>query len=416
MNRFFHHLLVIALLTNLVVSAAMAKNTLAPSTLAAWVQYTAEGVEARAVVLGECPQLISDGSALAMTVRVAPDDDHPNTVCTAVISGQTKQLSLQGQRLPLPEKNPERIVVLGDTGCRVSGKHGLYQACNNNSLWPFRQVAKSVAAYDPQLIIYTGDYIYREAACPKGNHGCAGTPYGDNQATWQADWLQPARPIQLAAPLVLIRGNHESCRRAGRGWFRYLAPREYPGKCLSNTAPWTMKIGAQTLAVLDTATVKDARGKSLAPQFAEQLRGLKQQLGAGGWLASHRTFWGFGADDDSGKLSRPTKVLQNAVRMAGLPENTQLLIGAHIHLAEIIAFANQRPPQLVVANGGTQLVSRVTPPKKIDGVAIETSRVIYQYGFVVMEAQKEGGWVISFRDVEGREIEQCQLQGKNLSC
>ena len=67
-----------------------------------------------------------------------------------------------------------------DTGCRVSDGHGLYQECNNDSIWPFANVARSVAAYDPDLIIYTGDYIYREAPCPDGNQGCVGTPYGDN--------------------------------------------------------------------------------------------------------------------------------------------------------------------------------------------------------------------------------------------
>ena len=92
--------------------------------------------------------------------------------------------------------------------------------------------------------------------------------------------------------------------------------------------------------------------------------------------------------------------------------------GAHIHLAELLTFANDRPPQLVVANGGTQWVSRVGPPAAIDGVEIAEQQVAYPYGFVVMEAlgRKTQQWDVSFRDIEGRELERCRLHKEGVSC
>ena len=56
------------------------------------------------------------------------------------------------------------------------------------------------------------------------------------------------------------------------------------------------------------------------------------------------------------------------------------------------------------------------PPAEIDGVAIQSQEVIYQYGFVTMSKKRRGRWTISFKDVEGRELERCLLYGKRVRC
>ena len=387
--------------------------------IAAWVQYTAEGIEARAVVRFDCPMLSVDGRRVRMAERASPTSEHPNTVCAAEISRYARSLQLDDRSLPAPtKKRPKRIVIMGDTGCRLSRGHGLYQECNNDSLWPFAQVARSVAAYAPDLILYTGDYIYRESPCPEGNRGCQGSPFGDTQATWEADWLVPARPVHAAAPLVLARGNHETCVRAGKGWFRYLDARPPPPApgCERSTDPWVVSFPGIQFAVMDTANLKGSGGSSLAGLFADQLSYLDTVLKEPAWIISHRTFWGFGADDNTGELTTPTSQLRAAVNSAGLPREVHFLVGAHIHLAEVLDFGGVRPPQLVAANSGTQLVSRVEPPGDIDGVEIQEHEVLYQYGFVAMEATGKRGWSISFRDIEGRELEKCLLRGKRVRC
>ncbi len=406
-------LLLLALIPALTIGGELETE----KVVASWVQYTTDGIQVRAVVAGRCPSIGFDGELTRMKERASPTDSHPNSVCVAEVPEGTRTIDLSGSKLPAPPTNkPKRIVVMGDTGCRVSVKHGLYQACNNSSIWPFPQVAASVAAYAPDLIIYTGDYIYRESACPAGNKGCADTPFGDNQATWEADWLLPAKPVHNAAPLVLIRGNHETCNRAGNGWFRYLDPRPYPDKCLPTTEPWFMDAGPLKIAILDTGTLKDTDGQPLTKLYSDQLRKLHNILNTDGWIATHRPFWGVGADDDTAQRIEPTKILQDAMRSAGLPLHARLMIGAHLHLAEVLDFGNRRPPQLVVGNGGTQLVPRVSLSTEIDGAAIKTLRMIYQYGFVTMEPTEHGGWTIIFRDVDGRAIENCRFDGKNVAC
>ena len=79
---------------------------------------------------------------------------------------------------------------------------------------PFAALATAAAALKPDLVIHLGDYLYRETPCPASFAGCAGSPYGDNWAAWNADFFVPGAPLLAAAPWIVIRGNHEDCARA----------------------------------------------------------------------------------------------------------------------------------------------------------------------------------------------------------
>jgi len=108
-----------------------------------------------------------------------------------------------------------RIVVIGDTGCRLEGRAiSRLQRHESMAVRDERAVGGGAQARfgDP-----CRDYYYRESACPAGRGGCAGSPHGDNWAVWQADLFDPAAPLLAAAPWVTVRGNHELClaRRSG---------------------------------------------------------------------------------------------------------------------------------------------------------------------------------------------------------
>src|SRR5215470_16997294 len=176
----------------------------------------------------DCPVLQVDDLPQTMTVRAtpatvpqrptmsAPEDSKPSAfpvlVCDAMLARGVHRAIVGGQALPVPRLEPRRIVVIGDTGCRIKTADGVFQACNDPLQWPFAQVAAAAAAMRPDLVIHVGDYHYRENACPP-----------DNDA-WKADFFAPARPLLEAAPWIVVRGNHESCNRAGQGWWRLLDP------------------------------------------------------------------------------------------------------------------------------------------------------------------------------------------------
>ena len=204
------------------------------------------GEEGRAVArvitsASKCPVVVIDGVPYPMDVRAVPatvaqrptrsdpaeskPSAFPVLVCEKAVAPGVMRAVVDGRALPLPKANPKRIVVFGDTGCRIKTSDRAFQACNDAREWPFLDVANAAADAAPDLVIHVGDYHYRENPCPAGNSGCAGSPWGYGWDAWEADLFGPAQKLMAAAPWIVVRGNHESCDRAGQGWWRFLDPR-----------------------------------------------------------------------------------------------------------------------------------------------------------------------------------------------
>jgi Calcineurin-like phosphoesterase. len=196
------------------------------------------------------------------------------------------------------------IAAFGDTGCRLKSAktaakegdadddaaRGKFQDCNNPTLWPFAQVAQSVADAKPDLVIHVGDYLYRESACPTGDAGCARSPYGDDWPTWKADFFAPAAPALRAAPWIVVRGNHEICRRAGPGYFRLLdptpaqtSPAQTPPPCVELVPHFTITLAGQSFIVLDSSNAADACPCDPA-RYAAEFAAMKPKSGT---VAAH---------------------------------------------------------------------------------------------------------------------------------
>lgn len=148
----------------------------------------------------------------------------PVSSCELTLPAGTTSAVVAGQSLPLPKANPQKVVVLGDTGCRLEVGNG-FQNCNDPTQYPFATIAALAAAQQPDLVLHVGDYQYRETECPPGMStasGCGGSPWGYGWDTWEADFFTPGAPLLAAAPWIMVRGNHEMCNRAGQGWYRFL--------------------------------------------------------------------------------------------------------------------------------------------------------------------------------------------------
>ena len=186
---------------------------------------------ARVITIGDnCPDIKIDGEKFEMEVRSEPSSDFPVLVCELTIPNGAESASVKGRHLPLFKENTTRIVVIGDTGCRIEEGETV-QDCNDPEAWPFKKIADSAASFNPDVVIHVGDYVYRESPCPEGDEGCAGTPFGDNFATWNVDVFSPADSLLRKAPWVFTRGNHELCSREGPGWFTFLDPNPPFAEC-----------------------------------------------------------------------------------------------------------------------------------------------------------------------------------------
>jgi hypothetical protein len=196
-----------------------------------------------------CPTItINGGTPVQMNLRAAATTSlalrsvntppakpalFPVSACEYQLPSGATSAVVAGQSLPLPKANPTKIVVLGDTGCRLQNGNGT-QSCNDpdpngtDTPYPFAAVAALAAAQQPDLVLHVGDYAYRDNPCPAGQgYNCGGSPWGFGWDTWQADLFAPGAPLLAAAPWIMTRGNHEQCNRAGQGWYRFLDSNPY---------------------------------------------------------------------------------------------------------------------------------------------------------------------------------------------
>ncbi|HEY5348027.1 MAG TPA: metallophosphoesterase [Rhizomicrobium sp.] len=376
---------------------------------AAWVQYGSDGVAQARIAIGsgtQCPALIADGVALPMTLRATADVDFP-TICAAPIPKGGKLLSIDGMALPAPVAEPQRILVLGDTGCRIKGD--AVQACNDPRAWPFAGLSAAAAAMHPDLVLHLGDYLYRESPCPKGNAGCAGSTYGDNWQSWNADFFAPAAPLLAAAPLILVRGNHEDCDRAGEGYLWLLGPAPWSAPCAAHLAPYDVKLDGTAIAVLDDSAAPDTEiDHAGLPAYAADIAGLSASGPV--WLALHRPIWGL----ISGPLDIPIGGNATMIAAAGsalIPKNVALMLSGHIHAFEAINYDKSVPPQIVAGHGGDNLDATPRDLKGAifqgdSGVRVKDGLSVPGFGFLMLTRTAQG-WTIDLYDSDGRPERQC---------
>jgi hypothetical protein len=388
-----------------------------------WLEITARGPELRLVTAAkDCPDATLDGRAAAMQRRAEPDGDFPVTVCQLLVPKGVRQAAIGDWAAPLPKAEPRRVLIFGDTGCRLKGS--AVQACNDERQWPFALIAARAAAMKPDLVIHVGDYWYRETPCPAGQAGCEGSPHGDNWTAWDADFFAPAEPLLTSSPWVFARGNHEDCRRGGPGWFRLLDQMEASLVCPAGSSAFRVRMGDTNLFVLDSADSDDRTAAvPLVKDFAAQLDSLGPELDHGrGWIVTHRPFWALTPVAKLGPLGPVeidlNKTEQAAVRGRAL-SGVQMIVAGHIHHFAAYDFSGKRPAQLVAGTGGDIGEPADSPRIKSGPVTLgglDAERFGFErYGYLLLEPTGQD-WTGAFRDLDDKIVATCRLHLRSLKC
>jgi Calcineurin-like phosphoesterase len=394
---------------------------------ARWVELGPDGSSTvRVVTDNVCPTVMFDGSPVAMRTRsdsgvkfqnVKPAEFPVHGCEVAVPAGATSAV-VEGRALPLARPNPQRIAILGDTGCRLQG--ATLQDCNDPQSWPFPRIAADIAAARPDLVIHVGDYHYRENACPAGRAGCSGTPWGYGWDAWNADFFAPAAPLFNAAPWVLVRGNHEDCDRAGEGWFRFLDRMPMETACRDLSGIFVARLGDFGVILVDGAKAADPKGDpgEMSAALRQQLEEVLPKLPPEAWFATHRPLDAVRAAGGA----EPSNVVDNKVQELAfgpiMPSAVSMLVAGHIPFFQAIDFGGVRPPQLVVGTGGDALSPM--PPLSVAGSAINGGVVknsVTYSGFGYMIWDRSGSdWVGTLFDTAGKPLRRCRLAGRSLAC
>ncbi len=445
-----------------IVCTCACAQTAAPSYSAFVIQGERGIAMARVITdAASCPILNLDQGNVPMQLRAAaetiplratrsaPADSKPAAfpvlTCEAVIPDGTLSAAVYGQALPLPAKTVQRIVVIGDTGCRLKKSEAAYQACNDQRQYPFTRIAAQAAEWKPDLVIHVGDYLYRENRCPVDQTGCAGSPWGYGWDAWLADFFQPAAALLRTAPWIMARGNHESCSRAGQGWWRFLDPRPLIAGRDCNRAgnddvgdysdPYAVPIGGATqVLVFDTSgTVnkiipKDDIRAIKYSRLYRQISALAQQspynIGV-----DHHPLLGFAAEQNGrGETvllpgNRGLQSVFSRIDPALLPPDIQIMLSGHVHVWEALSFSGPQPTQFVAGFSGTEedtvplpvtLPANATPA--VGAVVAHFSSWVNGFGYMTMERSGPGRWEVKIWNTDGKQMNACHVNGKHTVC
>ncbi|HET7031795.1 MAG TPA: metallophosphoesterase [Casimicrobiaceae bacterium] len=443
--------------------AAPTRDAERGATSYAYVVLGAEGRPVARVISHEatCPAITLDGVEMPMDVRAPPStiplrptlsppaqskpSVFPVLTCEKTIPEGVARAAVLDHALPLPVAHPRRIVVIGDTGCRIKTGDNIFQACNDPALWPFPQVARAAADVHPDLVIHVGDYHYRENPCPAGNAGCAASPWGYGWDTWEADVFAPAAKLFAAAPWIVVRGNHESCNRAGQGWWRFLDPRPLAPRRDCNVAaddsigdysdPYAVPLGSGVDAdtqfiVFDSSLVGV---NPLVPADPMYIR-YRAQFEAAFALAArspnaffmdHHPILAFAPNPAKPLTPHPGNGALQSV-LSGLhptvlfPPNVQALLSGHVHLFEVVTFATPQPPQFVTGNGGDWIDTPLPvplPPGTTPAPGAVVAGIVASNRFGFMTIERDGArWRMIAHDVRGSPMTSCTLSERRATC
>jgi len=439
----------------------------APEPPPAWIELGPAPM-ARAVVApgAGCPELTVDGRAQPMTLRIAagtiarrPTANDPGgpakalafpvDVCESPVAAAARTLRIGDRALPAIVAEPRRILVLGDTGCRLKGSS--VQACNDPAQWPFPRLARTAADLKPDLVIHVGDYHYRETPCPADAPGCTGSPWGYGWDVWNTDFFAPAAPLLAAAPWVFVRGNHEECARAGQGWFRLLAPEPWTSARSCDLAaddddanfspPYAVPLGAgRQLIVFDSAAAgwkpldrshpHDAAAWNAYTAHWQAVAALAARPGVHSVFASHHPVLAFAPDprpDATEPFPGTASLLETMKAQNGpalYPPGIALALHGHVHLFEALAFADGHPATIVAGHGGDlrdprlpdPLPSHATPAPGVRPGQVTTSDA---FGFLLLTRADAGpaDWNLTAYRAEGTVLTRCTIaEAGALAC
>ncbi len=250
------------------------------------------------------------------------------------------------------------------------------------------------------------------------------------------------QPLLRAAPLIVSRGNHEDCWRAGNGFFLFMDPRPgtwddcapvagpdgAPAAPEVVTAPYAIDLPVRAgrtlrLVITDSAPGSDTRitpaSTLMAPQFAAAARLAAPARGRESWLVTHRPPFGYvsstvvapGGSPWPGDIVAATR---------GTLADYRMIVSGHLHFAQMVQIPGQ-PGQLLLGNGDTRLdppTGYERPATGPSGYPAPTSAwTLVEFGYAVaLPGRQAGRWTFRLRDMDGRLQATCALAGQQLGC
>lgn len=339
------------------------------------------------------------------------------SICEAVLPKNTAVVRRGSDEIIIPEQ-PRKIVIMGDTGCRLRNKDGkgFIQKCEDEQEWPFARLIRSVEKENADLVVHVGDYHYRESCTDPIKCQPYKDTVGYGYKPWAADFLTPAESVLKKKPFIFVRGNHEDCKRAHEGFDKLLSP-VGEQTCVADQETHYTSFGNFLLVNFDNSSVDDkpldsksAEFKSLQTRYKKMVETLKARPESEVWIFMHRPIWGL-APLGTGVV--PTNINMEAmVRETPLPGKVRMIFAGHIHAFQIAT--GNHPPELIVGESGTALdvYDEATRQQIPTGYTVFPS----DHGYAVLEKDAYGQWVATIKSFDGVKDYICQVGETGVPC
>jgi hypothetical protein len=428
--------------------------------------FTAQAPQGKWVVraityASQCPNIAWDGhEPVAMQLRApqarvpvrsdaAQSDSKPSvfdvTSCEANWPAEAMSARIEGQVVPAPPKQINRILIVADTGCRLKASENSFQSCNDAEKWPFAQVALSAVERKPDLVVHIGDIHYRESPCPEDHPGCRGATWGYGWDAWRDDFFKPAAPLLASAPWLFVRGNHESCFRAGQGWFRFIDAVPWTSERNCNDAandlqgdfsePYTAEISEHTqFIVFDSSksSGKPYKTNDLAfvkyqaqIKVAAQLAKLKPES----FFINHHPLLAAAPGKDAHQFKPACSgglqsVFGSLEPDRLFPTGVSVAMHGHVHLFEAISFQSNHPVSLVMGNSGSMneglAPNAIAPTDRVyKDAVVDNYASRSEYGFATLDRMSDHGneyWQLTEYTPKGQPVIHCRIQNGKSQC
>src|SRR5262249_51182423 len=151
--------------------------------------------------------------------------------------------------------------------------------------------------------------------------------------------------------------------------------------CIDLIPQFTVALAGQSFVVLDSSDAADACPCDPS-RYAAQFSAMRPKPGT--WLLTHRPIWGF---RPMGKTINASLQQALAAWNGKLPAGITLALAGHIHVAEVLSFADKRSPQFVLGTGGTMLAGKIKANLKgetIGGTTVSYGRADHRFGFAML--------------------------------
>lgn len=338
----------------------------------------------------ECPKIEIAGQKRIMTSRDSLNSKpkcFKVSVCEYQIDQNDKDIFViteDGIKRSVPTLNvdPKNILLIGDGGIREPPKK--CKECKNQI--PFYQIKEQILKKQFDFIFHLGDTRYSDVECDKKS--C-----DDHLQNWIFEFFAPFYDVLQKAPMVFIRGNHETCgkKEGGLGYFLFLHFTESKEglNCDSGQneqkylVPYKFTLSNQQFIVMDSSNAQDypSDNSNIYEKMFSIVKKISDKKPT--ILLTHKPIWAAKRKEEEKYLINWT--LQEAFG-SNFPSYINLLITGHIHAHKLITSPN-RPTQLIVGNGGIELNTNWKEPQGAE-IMIQGSmmKVYYEqkYGFDIL--------------------------------